>query len=87
MNVRVSARSLVVCSVVVSGVFGLSGCLPEYVDPCSTAMPAPTAEQLDKAQRGLEVDESIEVNGTEVECVLVQQRGGGSFVWVSEPSD
>lgn len=65
---------------------GLTACGPAPADPCTTTMPAPTQVQIDKVNRGLEVDESIEVNGSEVECVLTERRDG-SFVWLSEVDD
>jgi len=63
---------------------GLTACTPP-VDPCATGVGTPTPAQVDKVKRGLEVDESIEVGGTEVECVLV--RSGQGYKWVSESDD
>lgn len=65
----------------------LVGC-GQRPDPCTVpgALSAPTQEQLAKIDRGLEVDESIEVDGYEVECVLLRDRAGNP-IWVSETND
>lgn len=78
-------RTAITLVVAASAVLGLSGCIQQRPDPCTTAMPAPTADQIAKVERGLEVDESIEDGGYEVECVLVSDNGG--YTWISETDD
>jgi hypothetical protein len=65
-------------------VAGLTAC-EAPADPCATGVGTPSAAQVDKVKRGLEVDESIEVNGSEVECVLV--KSGSGYKWISESDD
>lgn len=78
-------RIVSVAVVVAALGLGLVGC-GTRPDPCVQQMPAPTAEQVAKFERGLEVDESIEDGSYEVECVLVKNRDG-SYGWVSETDD
>lgn len=79
-------RTIALSLVAVAATFGLSGCFSQRPDPCTTQMPAATAEQIAKVQRGLEVDESIEDGDYEVECVLTVDRNG-TATWVSEVDD
>jgi hypothetical protein len=80
-------RSTIGTAAVILGLgLSLVGC-GTRPDPCTTAgLPAPSPDQISKVERGLEVDESIEVNGYELECELVQDRAG-AYTWVSESDD
>ena len=74
-------RTVIILVTSAAAAIGLSAC-EAPVDPCATGVGTPTAQQIDKVKRNLEVDESIEVNGQEVECVLV--KSGGGYKWISE---
>ena len=78
-------RTIALSLAALAATVGLVGC-GNRPDPCVTAMPAPTAAEIDKVNRGLEVDESIEVDGYEVECVLTVDRNGTAS-WASETDD